>query len=348
MFPLEFPMGILERYAKNGQKLLDPFCGRGTANFAARVCGLSTLGVDSSPVAAAITAAKLANTDTSQVLRAASRILGTVPSADVPTGEFWDLAFHPTVLQMLCRLREGLITDCSSDARRALRGILLGALHGPITKDVPSYFSNQCMRTYAPKPAYAVKYWRFHGQMPSYVDVLALVRRRAERYLSGELPISRGESRLGDSRDPFCFSLDFRAEFDWIITSPPYYGMRTYIPDQWLRYWFVGGPSTVSYSSDGQLDHGSPHDFIVQLKQVWENAAKVCKDGARLVIRFGGISDRKATPLELIKQSFSGASWKINTTLSAGTSKLGRRQADSFLTTSSTPIQEYDVWAELR
>ena len=58
MFPLEFPLGILKRNAKEGSIVLDPFCGRGTTNYAARLLGLSSVGVDSSPVAAAIARAK--------------------------------------------------------------------------------------------------------------------------------------------------------------------------------------------------------------------------------------------------------------------------------------------------
>jgi hypothetical protein len=39
--------------------VVDPFCGRGTTNLAARVRGLPTVAVDSSPVATAATSAKL-------------------------------------------------------------------------------------------------------------------------------------------------------------------------------------------------------------------------------------------------------------------------------------------------
>ena len=33
-----------------------------------------------------------------------------------------------------------------------------------------------------------------------------------------------------------------------IVTSPPYYGLRTYVSDQWLRNWFLGGADRVDYS----------------------------------------------------------------------------------------------------
>jgi hypothetical protein len=39
--------------------VFDPFCGRGTTNFAARLANLYSVGIDTSPVAQAITAAKL-------------------------------------------------------------------------------------------------------------------------------------------------------------------------------------------------------------------------------------------------------------------------------------------------
>ena len=59
MFPLDFALSSLEGRARPGERVLDPFCGRGTSSFAARVLGLDSLGVDVSPVAVAITQAKL-------------------------------------------------------------------------------------------------------------------------------------------------------------------------------------------------------------------------------------------------------------------------------------------------
>lgn len=347
MFPLDFPVRILRSQAKKNEHVLDPFCGRGTTNFAARLLGLRSLGIDSSPVAAAITAAKIASATPDEIVEEAEVIIDSVSLRTRPRGEFWRRAYHPSVLDNLCRLRAGLLHDCSTDARRALRGIILGALHGPRTKGVPSYFSNQCTRTYAPKPRYATNFWRSRKLVPPKVDVLSVIRKRADRYFSSDLPRGLGEVYLGDSRDEQSFSASAHSEFAWIITSPPYYGMRTYIPDQWLRNWFLGGPDVVSYSADGQLVHSSPADYVSELRQVWQNSAKVCRDGARLVIRFGGIRDRRADPLDLVKQSLEEPDWTIQTIRQAGLATKGKRQADSFLRKRSSPMMEYDVWARL-
>jgi len=345
MFPLGFPLRILDKGATRGDWVLDPFCGRGTTNFASRLLGLPSLGVDSNPVATAITASKLVDTSVADIMREAQDILATPLPATIPEGEFWKWAYHRKTLENVCRFREAFLQDCRSPARIALRGIILGALHGPKQKAFPGYFSNQCPRTYAPKPAYSIGFWKDRGLKPQYVDALAVIERRAIRYFSS-LPVGIGICRLADSRrresiQPVVPGGSFR----WIITSPPYYGMRTYTPDQWLRNWFLGGPERVDYTNDNQIVHSSPDAFAADLRAVWENIAEVSAPNARMVIRFGGISDRRVDPLEIIKKSLNGSGWRIQTIRQAGNASQGKRQADAFLRKESKPLAEYDVWA---
>ena len=348
MFPLDFPYGILSTYAMAGEWVLDPFCGRGTTNYASRLLGLPSVGIDSNPVAVAIAQAKLANTSPQRIMGAARRILDEVQSPhEVPEGEFWDLAFDKTVLHILCRLREGLVRDCRSASRQALRAIIMGALHGPQPKSKASYFSNQCPRTYAPKPRYAIGYWKRKNLTPQPVDVLQIIKERAERYYACETTTADGIILVGDSRKRSMFSgIPSRLSFGWVITSPPYYGMNTYIPDQWLRLWFLGGGATVNYSTGGQVEHSSPDRFVAELKQVWQNAGTVCKSHARLVIRFGALNDRRRDPLGLAKQSLAQTGWRIMTVKQAGSASNGRRQATHFARSDTTPLEEYDIWAE--
>ena len=345
MFPLEFPLRILKKRAKENQSVLDPFCGRGTTNFAARLVGLNSLGIDSSPVATAITAAKLVQIDAPQILSEARDILNNTKADELPTGEFWEWAYHQDVLTELCQFRSAFLEDCSSPSRVALRGIILGALHGPRQKTIQSYLSNQNTRTFAPKPAYATRYWKKRNLLPSRVDILEIIERKAKRYFRS-LPEGKGEVVLGDSREPDSFSgRSNNTKFSWVITSPPYYGMRTYIPDQWLRNWFIGGTDSVDYSCDGQVQHSNPENFVADIRKVWDNVAEVCESDVTLIVRFGGIADRKANPLDLAKDSFKESPWRLSTICNAGSAKKGRRQADMFLQKKSEPILEYDLWA---
>ena len=350
MFPLDFPYSILSRHATAGEWVMDPFCGRGTTNYASRLLDLPSIGIDSSPVAAALSQAKLVNVAPANIVRAAQCILeANMAPVKVPCGEFWDLAYDRQVLDTLCRLREGLLQDCRSDARKALRAVLMGALHGPQPKGRPSYFSNQAPRTYAPKPRYAVSYWKRHGMAAPQVDMIAVIAERAERFYGQEVKTAVGTIIRGDSRERATYlALPAAGRVRWVITSPPYYGMRTYIPDQWLRNWFVGGPSDVDYSTAGQIMHSSPTVLASQLRQVWQHVGGACMAGAQMVVRFGGINDRKVDPLTILMGSLDGSGWGMDTTEHAGAASLGRRQALHFSGARTTPVDEYDVWATWR
>ena len=351
MFPLDFPLGVLEKYAKPDDCVLDPFCGRGTTNFAARLLGLKTIGIDASRVAIAATQAKLVAPNESEIVGTAKTILSLQKQEyDVPKGEFWKLAYHEEVLHKLCRIRKTLLEENVSEQEgAALRGIILGALHGPIGQTKISYFSNQSPRTYGPKPAYAVKFWKERELAPPRVNVLSIIAERAHRYYGRIIPRVLGSAIKGDSRSlsTVTKACELVGKVDWVITSPPYYGLRTYLPDQWIRNWFLGGSSAVDYSTDGQLSHNGRDRFVADLRKVWANVGMQCRPGARLVVRFGSLGGQKiGDPVRLMLASFNTTSWVATDVLHAGNASRGRRQADTFRRKRNEPCEEVDLWAK--
>lgn len=350
MFPLAFPFNAL-RNSKPGDWVLDPFCGRGTTLLAARLRGLNSIGIDSNPVAVAIAAAKLVDASAERIIRLAAKILKQHDSSlagDVPTGDFWSLCFDERTLSDICTLRKYFLTNCSSQTAIALRGLLLGILHGPRNKGRPTYLSNQMPRTYSTKPSPAIKYWTTHQLTPAYVDVMDAIKRRAQFTFSVVPPFVRGKVLRDDSRS--LSNLSSRPKASWVVTSPPYYGMRTYFPDHWLRNWFVGGPSEVNYADATQLSHAGDDAFINDLASVWCSVAKHCAPNARLVCRFGALPSAKKDPRQLLRMSLEMADcgWTVTTIKNAGASSRGRRQCDQFISESSTPIDEIDLYAVLR
>lgn len=347
MFRLEFPLSAL---AGARGWVLDPFCGRGTTNFAARLLGLPTVGIDASPVASAIASAKLVSVEAEQVIDLARRLVdrhgGT---AALPSGEFWELAYHRDTLREICAIREGLLHTGSRDpAAIMLRAVMLGALHGPRGKNVQSYLSNQMPRTYATKPAGAVRFWRARSMLPVYVSALAVVTHRAKRACEDMPPPVPGTIILADSRSvelpPGC------GPFSHVVTSPPYYGMRTYLSDQWLRYWFLGGPPEPDYSANRQMETPNPEAFSGELAKVWGRVADRSLPGCRLTIRFGAVPSAPSDPLAIVLDSLerSGRDWQVVSVKSAGTADAGKRQASQFGFVRSKPIMEIDVTATLR
>jgi hypothetical protein len=347
MYPLDFPLNILKRHGKRGEWVVDPFCGRGTTNFAARLLGMPSVGVDSNPVAAALAKAKLVYATPGRVHASAKAILAAAKEPEViPRGPFWRLAFHPRTLTQLCQFRGALLEDCNSSTRILLRAILLGALHGPRPKGKPSYFSNQSPRTFAPKPKYAVKFWTARGMRPDEVDVLAIIKDRADRYLATPPPDVEGMVHLADSRQRDTFR--DAPKVRWIVTSPPYYGMRTYLPDQWLRNWFLGGPDYVEYAQPKeQLEHTGADHFASEMSLVWSNLRSRSTSLTKLVVRFGGIHDRDAEPMAVLRNSLTQSGWRIRTSRSVPDAEAGRRQVRQFHAEPRKSIAEHDVYCEL-
>ena len=347
MFPLAFPLEHL-RTLSRGRWVLDPFCGRGTTLFAARLLGLPSVGIDVNPVAVAIARAKLVAPDPEDVVKLAAKLIASRRRPTVPSGAFWRLAFHANTLNALLRLREGLANRRGA-AADALRGIVLGALHGQQMKTKDSYFSNQMQRTFAPKPAYALRFWRRHRLRPRDVDVMSVLKERTSRFYAqaaGELPPAK--VYLRDARRIPSADLRYAA----VVTSPPYFGMDSYIPDQWLRNWFLGGPSQPVYPRSNQLARGTEEQFVLALANVWRAVAEKCEPGATLAIRFGSIDSRRTKPEQLLRKSIvlADAGWRITHTASAGHPRDGYRQSLQMGAdvASSSGSKEIDLVCHLR
>ena len=348
MFPLEFPMRILRR-APSNSVILDAFCGRGTTNYAAHVLGMKAYGVDNSPVAVAIAQAKFSVSDQAEVLGLAEEILSSVSSSNIPTGVFWRHAFHAETLEQICSLREGLQEKRLSNKVALLRALCLGCLHGPLNKDPlqPSYFSNQMPRTFASKPNSAVRFWTRNRLTPRQVDIMKVLARKASRSLKvGHHSPNRPDNiRLGDSGTEGGLR-HVSDDIDLVITSPPYFGLQTYIEDQWLRNWFLGGPDTVPYGQPG-LDQRSPTDFAYALSRVWYQIACVASGYSRMVVRFGSIGSRNVDCKSIMRDSLQmgGGRWRVYRTLPIGTADKGRRQA-ALMGTKSRAVDEYDFFCQ--
>jgi 23S rRNA G2445 N2-methylase RlmL len=347
MFPLEYPLKILARHPK-AEVVLDPFCGRGTTLFAARARRRRGIGIDVSQVAIAISQAKLAHASTERVMTLAWALLDQTQDPRVPGGRFWRAAFHPDTLHEVCRLRESLLKLPEVTHESAiLRAAILGILHGPAT-NTGSYLSNQMPRTFAAKPVYAVKFWKERKLTAPRINIMHALERKL-RLLEGSVkklkPARLTDVIVGDAADPATYSRTPRT-VDLVITSPPYYGMRTYVADQWLRHWFLGGPSTVDYRTADALPSSSPDVFAEALGRTWSNAAARKRGRLHLHVRFGAIPSRAVDPKELVLLSLerSTTRWDVVSLRAADNSEVGKRQA-KHMRTNGAPIDEIDLHA---
>ncbi len=280
MFPVTFARQAIERFCPPRGRVLDPFCGRGTAPFVALVTGRHALGADVNPVAWLFSSVKLDPCPTAgAVLRRVENVLDCVTNRDrTPRNEFQKWAWHPDVLGFLHSARRSLSWK-SDRIDRMLMGTILVHLHAKRGEGL----SNQLRQSKSMSPNYSVKWWKHNQLKAPRIEIKPFFEKKLSwRYRRG-IPLKEGaaEARLGDARR--VLSQLQRFEADFVLTSPPYCGVTNYRYDNWIRLWMLGGPNLPDFSSAHRFENRE--DYRRLLEGVFVQVKRHAKRNASIYVR---------------------------------------------------------------
>ena len=240
MFPIGFARDAIEDFTRPGDLILDPFCGRGTAPYAAMVVGRDALACEINPVAWIYAATKTAPEHDPERVKHRIRELADLASPDgrEPESEFQAHAFCPAVLGFINAARRELRWRHDT-IDRTVAAFIIHYLHSKL----PQGLSNQMRHCRAMSPGYCVRWWKDNGfETPPEVDPVSFLNARVDwRYQKG-IPASAHSSgvivALGDSATDLPETTKLSR---LVVTSPPYSGVTDYKADSWLRLWAIGG-----------------------------------------------------------------------------------------------------------
>ncbi|HSD98603.1 MAG TPA: DNA methyltransferase [Patescibacteria group bacterium] len=325
MFPPSFAREAIEAYSKKGDLVLDPFSGRGTTLYEARLLNRRAIANDINPVAVCITTAKTKNLNLDKCLSEIEKLREEFKKTKLTEyrkeakelPEFFHHAYEKTTLLQVLWIRKRL-ADANTPELIFIKTLCLGYLHGETSKTKQIYFSNNLPHTYCPKPGYSVRFWQARNMKAPKVDIFdALVNRCIFRLSNSrqEELLYEGHSILGDVRD---LHQNIKKVTDkkvqLVITSPPYIRITSYEEDQWLRLWFLGGEPFPSHGKITQDDIiRSQEKYIDFLADSWKSVRKTMKKGGIMVCRIGQSSRDKFPLKEFMKESIkrSGNKFKI-------------------------------------
>jgi len=345
MFPESFAEKWIARLTKPGDTVLDPFSGRGTTALTALLCGRKAISSDVNDVAVCLTKAKTTPPPLSRLKARLTQLRNEFDSpkwkrAARTAEEFFIHAYAPVTLAQLLYLRKTLKWQ-ESHVDNMISALVLGSLHGETTST--RYLSNQMPRTISTKPRYSVKFWKDRKLVAPPRDAFTLLRQMAEfRYVS---PLPKGDSVVlhTDMRNlPRAFN---QPEIDSIrcaVTSPPYLNVTSFEEDQWLRLWFLGGPTHPKKGVRSRDDrHGTADNYWSFISDMWRSLGAVMGERSHVVVRIGS---RNISP-DLLKRSlagcaqFSGRKVKL---LSHQISEIKGRQTDAFRPGTTGCVVELD------
>ncbi|WP_017327321.1 DNA methyltransferase [Synechococcus sp. PCC 7336] len=306
MFPLDFAYDVIETYTQPGDRILDPFVGRGSSIFAAAAKGRTGCGIEINPVGWLYSSVKLHPATQARVLKRLREIEFEridIGRANLPT--FFEWAYSPAVLRFLLAARESLRWRArESKVDRTLMAFILVSLHGRRS----SSLSNQMRDSKAMAPDYSVRWWAERGMGPPDVDPVAFLEQRIVwRYKKGR-PELVGDVLLGDSVRLLSSNYQWRAitePFDLLFTSPPYYGVTNYHCDQWLRLWMLGQrPSPKRRGGRWQRKFESQSDYRELLASVFGGAAKRMSDDSMVIVRTDARKFTLSATIEALQIAF--------------------------------------------
>lgn len=343
MFPETFVRRNIHAWSRPGDLICDPFMGRGTTIFESLLNGRKAIGCDTNPVAYCVSRAKAVApplTDITARLRALEKRFDRFTSSAAETrDEFFTLCFHEKTLQQLLFLRKRLRWR-DDDVDCFIAALALGCLHGESHRS-DLCLSNRMPRTISTKPAYSVRWWQKNQCLPPARDAFAVLRALARYRYESPLPPLKGRVVEGDARRAGTLLRPYRERVKLIVTSPPYLDITDYHEDQWLRLWFLGGP-TKPVTRQGKDDrHRGTETYWQFMTEAWRGIVPLLQDGAQVVIRIGGTRlDQGELQSGLLKSlNASGRRFRL---AEARKTTIENGQRRAFLVDGQKPGVEHD------
>ncbi len=289
MFPESFVRRNVLAWSKRDDIVLDPFSGRGTTVFESLLNGRRALGCDTNPVAVCLSKAKADPPELKQIIERLDSLQAGYKKSKARgpelNDEFFRLCFHEETLKQLLYLKR--LDWRKSKVDCFIAALTLGCLHGESHR-TELCLSNRMPRTISTKPAYSVRWWRANNCLPPKRDAFVILPMCAQyRYWTGP-PRLRGRVVEGDVRRASTMLRSYTGKVKLVVTSPPYLDITDYHEDQWLRLWFLGGP-TKPVTGQGKDDrHRGIDAYWRFLCEAWNGVAPLLQDKAQIVIRIGG------------------------------------------------------------
>lgn len=297
MFPPSIPNYFISRYSKEGDTVLDPFSGRGTAPLEACCLGRIGVGNDRNPLAFVLTFAKTNTPTKGRILNRITALEASFKPENHPLDDLdWRIRmiFHERTLKQLLHLRKEL--DWSgSNVDAFVAAMVVGIIHGNST----GYLSLRMPNTFSMSPNYVKQYIATHKLEKPDRDSFQLLRKKLERCY--QRPKTRGKTSFRDARK--LGSVD-NGSVRLVVTSPPYTRVIRYGAFNWIRLWFLG--EDAKQVDEKLLCTQSLSKYLAFMTEFLAEMKRVVEPGGHVVLVIGDVRD-KTTGIDL---NLAGEVWR--------------------------------------
>jgi len=287
MFPPGLPRHFIEKYSKEGDKVLDPFSGRATTILESCLLGREGIGNDKNPLAHLLTKSKSNLPSKKRLISKLNDLEREYYGSDKINikGEEKNIRmlFHDYTLRQLIFLKNKLDWK-KRNVDAFIASMIVGIIHG----NSEGYLSISMPNTFSMSSNYIKNYIKeFNLQKPRR-DVFNILRKRLEKYSLDEISLEKGKAYNLDARNIYPLKNN---SIDLIITSPPYTKVIRYGQFNWIRLWFL---DKFAKDVDGDLFFTQSIDkYCYFMSEVLKELKRVLKSGKKLVLVIGDIKEKE-------------------------------------------------------
>ncbi len=285
-FKSQLPGFFIERLTNPGDRVYDPFSGRGTTSVQAALLGRAPAANDVNPLSAMLSGPRFDPPSPSSV-RDRLMELDLSQCAGDPADNDLLAFYHPQTLLQIKALRAHLssLGEEISPLDAWIRMVALNRLTG----HSPGFFS---VYTMPPNQAVSAASQRkinaLRRQVPPVRDVRSIILKKTLSLLSDGPPPPHPAAIL--MTGPAEHTPELTTEsVDLIVTSPPFLDVVDYEGDNWLRCWFAGiDPATVRI--DRHRDVKSWEGFV---RRAFSEFARIVRPGGFVAFEVGEVRGGK-------------------------------------------------------
>ena len=239
----QLPRHFIERLTHPGDRVYDPFSGRGTTVIEAALLGRRVAANDVNPLSRMLAEPRLTPPDP----MALAKRLQEIPTLVAMDGLDLTMFFHPETEAEIRGLRDWFLARAASGQLDPLDTWIRMVATNRLTGHSPGFFS---VYTLPPNQALTAEKQRQindkRQQVPPYRDTHKLILKKTKQLLKGLESAQR--CNLAKAAEDAIFLSEDATETDALgegsvaltVTSPPFLDVVNYSADNWLRGWFNG------------------------------------------------------------------------------------------------------------
>lgn len=287
-FKPQLPEFFIQRLTQEGDKVYDPFMGRGTTPIQAALMGRNAVGSDVNPLSLLLSRPRI-NPPILDDIKFKLDQMDLTNKIAVNLREDLLPFFHIKTLNQICYLRETLldtapITGKIDPVSDWIRMVALNRLTG----HSPGFFS---VYTLPPNQAVSIhsqiKINLKRNQIAIEKDISSLIYKKSKFLLKDFIPIN---TEIPDLFIAEAHNLNHLKDnsIDLVVTSPPFLNIVNYKLDNWMRNWFAGIDENINISHIANLN-----EWTEMIHKVIKELARVIKPGGFLAFEVGEVKGGK-------------------------------------------------------